>query len=154
EFRTAAELVHPNLVRLHELFSDGAEWFFTMDFVDGVTLPALIESTAAPRRAELIRHVLRQLAVALNDLHKEGILHGDLKPSNFLVVGLDQRVVLLDFGLARPLGATQEREFAGTPAYMAPEQVMGHDLSAAADWYSFGVVLHEALTGELPHRIP
>src|SRR5687768_17230301 len=130
EFRAAAELVHPNLVRLHELFSSGPEWFFTMDLVDGVMLPALLESSPHAG-TELLRRVLGQLAVALCELHQRGTLHGDLKPSNFLICEPERRVVLLDFGLARPLGPAQQRELAGTPAYMAPEQAMGQVLTEA-----------------------
>jgi hypothetical protein len=153
EFRTAAELVHPNLVRLHELFCDGPEWFFTMDLIHGVTLPTLLERTPRPH-AELLRRVIRQVASALMALHRAGAIHGDLKPSNFLIAGPDHHVHLLDFGLARPLGPIQDRDFAGTPAYMAPEQIMGDVLTEAADWYALGVVLYEALTGELPRRRP
>jgi hypothetical protein len=153
EFRTAAELVHPNLVRLHELFCDGPEWFFTMDLIDGVTLPALLERLPESR-PELLRRVFTQVASALMALHRAGGIHGDLKPSNFLIAEPGERVFLLDFGLARPLGPFQEREFAGTPAYMAPEQILGEILTEAADWYAFGVVLYEALTGELPRRRP
>ena len=152
EFRVAMELVHPNLVRRHELFSDGADWFFTMDLLEGVTLSRL-RTVRRGLRPELIAQVFGQLALALNELHLTGTLHGDLKPSNFMLVGQDLRVVLLDFGLARTLGApTQEHAFAGTPEYMAPEQASGEPLTEAADWYSFGVVLFEALTGRLPSR--
>jgi tetratricopeptide (TPR) repeat protein len=153
EFRTAAELVHPNLVRLHELFSDGIEWFFTMDLVDGTTLARLLGDAPAAS-SDRFRNILWQLASALRTLHRAGAIHGDLKPSNFLITGPGDRVILLDFGLSRPLGPTQDREFAGTPAYMAPEQAMGEILTEAADWYAFGVVLYEALTGELPFRKP
>lgn len=153
EFRTAAELVHPNLVRLYELFCDGIEWFFTMELVEGFTLSRLFAERggAGP---DLVRHVFQELARALMELHRAGTLHGDLKPSNFLVTGDVHRVVLMDFGLARPIGPTLNPEFAGTPAYMAPEQALGHDLTEAADWYAFGVVLYEVLTGELPLRRP
>ncbi len=152
EFRVAMELVHPNLVRRHELFSDGADWFFTMDLLEGVTLNRL-RTVRRGLRPELITQVFGQLALALNELHLTGTLHGDLKPSNFMLVGQDLHVVLLDFGLARTLGApTQEHAFAGTPQYMAPEQATGEPLTEAADWYSFGVVLFEALTGRLPSR--
>jgi tetratricopeptide (TPR) repeat protein len=152
EFRTASELVHPNLVRLHELFSDGVEWFFSMELVVGTTLTKLLPEP--PRKSsERLRAVFGQLAHGLAALHQAGTVHGDLKPSNFLVTEGD-RVVLLDFGLARKLGIGQHREFAGTPAYMAPEQAMGDVLTEASDWYSFGVVLYEALTGELPLRKP
>jgi len=149
EFRAAAELVHPNLVRLHELFVDGIEWFFSMDLVDGASLPALIKAAPEPS-ADLIRDVFRQLALGLNALHQAGLIHGDLKPSNFLVGEQDHRVVLLDFGLARPIGV--DEELGGTAPYMAPEQALGQRLAESADWYSFGVVLYEALTGVLPPR--
>jgi len=153
EFRAAAELVHPNLVRLHELFSDGPEWFFTMDVIEGSTLPKLLERPGESTH-DALRRVFGELATALRALHQAGTLHGDLKPSNFLIAARDQRVVLLDFGLASPPGAVHEGDLAGTPGYMAPEQALGETLTEAADWYSFGVVLYEALTGTLPFRWP
>jgi serine/threonine protein kinase len=151
EFRSAAELVHPNLVHLHELFCDDGEWFFTMDLVEGTTLS---EFLAVPDNSvvETTREVFAELALALHALHRAGTLHGDLKPSNVLVRTTDRRVILLDFGLARPLGPKQSRDFAGTPAYMAPEQALGEILTEAADWYSFGVALYEGLSGALPPR--
>jgi hypothetical protein len=147
EFRAAAELVHPNLVRLHELCSDGPDWYFSMDLVEGVQLPELLARGVSP---SFLRHVFRQLGAGLRALHRADTLHADLKPSNFLVTPLNHDVVLLDFGLARPIGLTEGSAGAGTPAYMAPEQALGEPLSEAADWYSFGVVLYEALTGSLP----
>jgi hypothetical protein len=147
EFRAAAELVHPNLVRLHELCSDGPDWYFSMDLVEGVQLPELLARGSSP---SLLRHVFRQLAAGLSALHRGGTLHADLKPSNFLISTPNHDVVLLDFGLARPIGLTLGSAGAGTPAYMAPEQALGEPLTEASDWYSFGVVLYEALTGFLP----
>ena len=152
EFRAAAELAHPNLVRLHELFFDGVEWFFTMDLVDGRSLHSVLKHGRSVGQDPL-EDMFRQLALALRALHAAGVLHGDLKPSNFLVSKADSRIKLLDFGLARPPGASsRDHLFAGTPEYMAPEQTAGKDLSEAADWYSYGVVLFEALTGRLPTR--
>ncbi len=153
EFRAASELVHPNLVRLHGLFVDGADWFFTMELVQGRTLPAFMKSSGKPP-VDVIRGAFGQLASGLNALHRAGTLHGDLKPSNFLITDHDSRVVLLDFGLARPIGLARVQEFAGTPGYMAPEQGMDAPLTTAADWYAFGAVLYEALTGALPFRSP
>lgn len=153
EFRAASELVHPNLVPLHQLFCDDVEWFFSMELVEGVVLPELWDRSRPPPDL-LLRHVFRQLAVALSVLHRAGTVHGDLKPSNFLITPGEHGVVLLDFGLARPIGLVQEQDFGGTPGYMAPEQSVGDPLTEAADWYSFGVVLYEALTGVLPFRNP
>ena len=149
EFRAVAELVHPNLVRCHELFSDGFEWFFTMDLIDGLGLSAFLKAAGGPPW-DALREVLRQLAVALRALHEAGMLHGDLKPSNFLITRDEHRVVLLDFGLAQPIGLAAPGEGIGTPGYMAPEQLRGRPWTEAVDWYAFGVVLHRALTGELP----
>ncbi len=152
EFRTASELVHPNLVRLHELFCEGTVWFFTMDLVDGEMLPEVLRRTG--KDSQTVRHIFTQLALALSALHRSGVIHRDLKPSNFLIAGPSQKVVLLDFGLAQPIGQPGALEIAGTPAYMAPEQYWGETLTEAADWYGFGVVLYEALVGALPNRVP
>jgi eukaryotic-like serine/threonine-protein kinase len=154
EFRVASDLVHPNLVRLHELSSDGDEWFFTMDLVEGLSLPECGRRRGwAKPPADWLLHVFRQLAAGLGALHQAGVLHRDLKPGNFLI-GDDDRVTLLDFGLARPLGPQQKADRSGTPYYMAPEQALGEPLTEAADWYAFGVVLYEALTGGLPFGGP
>jgi hypothetical protein len=120
--------------------------------------PPLPENRPRPlaREAQLtrLRAALRQLAEAVDALHRAGILHRDLKPSNVLVTA-EGRVVVLDFGIVLPLrGAEHKREsrerMAGTPAYMAPEQGTGAPLTAASDWYSVGIMLYEALTGRVP----
>ena len=148
EFRTASELVHPNIIRLHELFRDGTEWFFTMDLVRGVHLPELLGRALGSARYELIRTVARQLALAIHAVHEFGAVHGDLKPSNFLIEPCDPpRVVLVDFGLTRSLG---DASCGGTAQYMAPEQMVGDSVTEVTDWYSFGLVLYEAMAGALP----
>src|SRR5262249_13944947 len=125
------------------------EWFFTMELVRGEELPAILEKTPCERHADFVREVVGQLATAVHAVHGTGAIHGDLKPSNFLIENAAERlrVVLLDFGLAQPFGNSAG---GGTYAYMAPEQLLGHGLTESADWYAFGVVLHEALTGKLP----
>ncbi|MBX3203782.1 MAG: protein kinase [Labilithrix sp.] len=178
EFRSLTDIHHPNLVRLYELGVDDTFWFVVMDLVDGVDLlrylrredsPSDITSTqprgtlvmstrAEPRPADRdrLRHALVQIADGLSAIHGNGKLHRDLKPSNVLVTA-DERVVILDFGLVLH---THERPglFAGqgigTPGYMAPEQSGPATLTPAADWYAVGAMLHEALTGRLPHGGP
>src|SRR5262249_17156576 len=97
------------------------------------------------------------LALAIAALHQAGKVHRDIKPSNILVTR-DDRLVLLDFGLVAEVGGSprdsSQRDVVGTAMYMAPEQAHGRAVGPAADWYSFGVLLYEALTGRPPHVGP
>jgi eukaryotic-like serine/threonine-protein kinase len=153
EFRALAGVQHPNLVRLHDLFAEGDQWFFTMDLVAGRSFIEHVRPDSV-LSGPALRDALRQLALGVRAIHDEGKLHRDLKPSNVLVAP-DGRLTVLDFGLVssqveRPIGETAEDVLAGTPAYMAPEQASDRALPAS-DWYAVGVMLYEALTGELPH---
>lgn len=167
EFRSLADVRHPNLVKLYDLGQDDAGWFLAMEYVEGSDLTHLLpemptftvggqHSSACPSNGDPYEHIIPlfyQIACGVSALHHAGILHRDLKPSN--VVAGEARVVVLDFGLARALNAsdphlTEEGAIYGTPAYMAPEQACGNALSEASDWYAFGAMLYEALTGSLP----
>jgi tetratricopeptide (TPR) repeat protein len=159
EFRALADLAHPNVVCLYELFVAPDTCFFTMERVNGVNVleyvrgePAGMAAAATgPADADRVRHVLRQIVAALLDLHGKGKLHRDIKPSNVMVTA-EGRVVILDFGLISDIRSQFESDdrVAGTPAYLAPEQHRGEASSEASDWYSLGVTLYEALTGRLP----
>jgi eukaryotic-like serine/threonine-protein kinase len=165
EFRLLANLAHPNLVPLYELSSDGVEWCFTMEFVEGVELLASIRHGGAsrgnsqaplttPAQWQRLRCGLMQLGLGIQALHEAGRLHRDVKPNNALVTR-EGRVVLLDFGLAADLGKedlyqSTEQHVLGTVAYMSPEQASAQPVSTATDWYSVGVILYQALTGQLP----
>jgi hypothetical protein len=151
EFRALADVVHPNLVALHELAADRDTWFLTMELVRGVDFLSWVRPGGAldPTR---LRSGLRQLADGLDALHGAGRLHRDVKPGHVMVTGRGT-VKLLDFGLVADLGdegAHETREVYGTPAYMPPEQARGDAVTPAADWYSVGVMLYEALTTRLP----
>jgi hypothetical protein len=167
EFRSLADIAHPNLVCLHELFVDADNCFFTMELVDGTRISDYVRRGDAapgesgpsiPDRVDPDRLVsaLQQLASGLLTLHAKGKLHRDVKPSNVLVTS-EGRVVILDFGLTSDVGPRSGEhgdELAGTPAYLAPEQHIGAPPSEATDWYSVGVTLYEALTGRLPFSAP
>jgi hypothetical protein len=142
EFRGVADLLHPNLVTLHELGHDAMrdEWFVVMELVPGQELGEHLRSVDSAG----LRAALGQLVHGVHALHCTGRLHRDLKPSNVLVTP-QGRVVVLDFGLVCDADALPEAELAGTPAYMAPEQARGQPATAASDWYSLGVLLREAL---------
>ncbi|HVZ86080.1 MAG TPA: serine/threonine-protein kinase, partial [Polyangia bacterium] len=121
--------------------------------------PVVLPGAVSIRRRELpaglhfhedrLRPVLAQLARALSALHAVGAIHRDVKPSNVLVTA-EGRAVLLDFGLVSAASIETTQSGAGTPEYMAPEQGSLQPVSAAADWYAFGVILFELLTGRLP----
>ena len=153
EFRRLSEINHPNLVGMQSLEVDGSQWFFTMDLIEGDDFLSYVRPDDRFDEARL-RACLSQLAKGVIELHRRGIIHRDLKPSNVLATH-DGRVTILDFGLAAELqkatDMTQTRSgmFAGTPRYAAPEQMFG-ERTEASDWYAFGTMLYEALTGEPP----
>jgi tetratricopeptide (TPR) repeat protein/tRNA A-37 threonylcarbamoyl transferase component Bud32 len=163
EFRALADIVHPNLVALHELHAADGEWYFTMELVEGVSFIDWVRpsSDAGPARSrqdiitanvEIARlhGALIQLVDALIALHRAGKLHRDLKPSNVLVTQTG-RLALLDFGLVATVAeGDPERLAVGTPVYMSPEQAADQPLGEASDWYSLGAMLYEALVGRRP----
>ncbi len=180
EFRVLAHISHPNIVKLFELSSDGETWFFTMEIIDGVDLMThlgcgsgqavaaegrldagdleltqqLTPSGFSVKKQQRILQAFAQLAEAIATMHASGIVHRDIKPSNVMITP-EGRLVLLDFGLVAetdPSGIYQSvhQSVMGTAAYMSPEQAACEAVSAASDWYAVGVMLYQALTGQLP----
>ena len=153
EFRTLIAIDHPNLVRLRSFESDGAQWFITMELVEGVDFLTYVRPKGTLELSKL-RESLRQLTGGIDALHQGGVLHRDLKPANVLLTD-DGRLSILDFGLVVPWekawdrASLRGRNFVGTPRYAAPEQVFGKRFPAT-DWYAVGAMLYEALTGEPP----
>jgi eukaryotic-like serine/threonine-protein kinase len=170
EFRSLADVRHPNLVRLYDLIVDRDECFFTMELVTGQDLVAYctraiggepspddetVRATAPRFDEQRTRACLPQLAAALIALHQAGKVHRDIKPSNVLV-DRNGRVVVLDFGLATDSHRSSHEsllgQIVGTAAYMAPEQARAEvEVTPAADWYGAGAVLYQILTGAPPY---
>jgi serine/threonine protein kinase len=156
EFRRAAQLSHPHLVSLYELSQDGGVWFFSMELIRGPHLLSYVwGSETYPGTEPAIAgtlHVLPQLLESIAFLHEHGILHLDIKPSNILTTA-EGATKLLDFGLSEldPEHDAGDSKpcFAGTPGYMAPEQIAGVR-SRACDCYALGATLFEVMSGRLP----
>ena len=200
EFRSLADIAHPSVVQLYELFAEGDQWFFTMELLEGTDFVSHVRGITRVSGAQLTRTDsgsilrplvssaptieaslmdadvdatsllaivnsgeqvgdetrLREACLGLLDgmlaIHASGRLHRDIKPSNVMITP-EGRVVLLDFGVVGELGRGSERVedlVLGTPAYMAPEQARASLVGPPADFYAMGVMLYEALTGQLP----
>lgn len=150
EVRLARQITHPSVCRVFDVGEAGETIFFSMEFVQGEDLAALLRRTGrlTPERALTIAH---QLCAGLAAAHAEGVLHRDLKPANILL-DQDGRVRITDFGIAVTTNDTAPHAIIGTIGYMAPEQLAGEALSERTDVYALGVVLHELVTGQ-PHHM-
>ena len=148
---TLARLNHPGIATIFELHQQGDDLLMVMEFVRGETFHDLSDRLgplAPPQAAHLCMQVLDALAHA----HRGGVVHRDLKPANLMITE-GGAVKVMDFGIARVLGTehfTHGGYMMGTPAYMAPEQVLGREIDGRADLYSVGVVLYRLLSGRLP----
>jgi hypothetical protein len=153
EFRTLADVQHPNLVRLGELFEAEGGWAFSLEYVPGTDFLSWVRpGTGHEYDERRLRRALAGLVQGLVALHGLGLLHRDVKPHNVRVTP-EGRVVLLDFGLVTHLTRgkqTSDVSSVGTAAYMAPEQANHERVGPAADFYALGVLLYESLTGCLP----
>ncbi len=152
ELVLARQVTHRNVVRIHDIGTDGEIWFLTMDLVEGRSLRQVLEEDGRMEPAAVL-DLGRQLAAALAAAHSEGVVHRDLKPANVLFA--DGRAYVTDFGIARSIaatGLTASGQVVGTPDYLAPEQARGDAVDGRTDLYALGLILFEALTAELPFR--
>jgi serine/threonine protein kinase len=152
EIRLARRIAHRNIVRTHDFGKSGGVFFLTMEFVEGTTLRAVLDSRGH-LGADAMLAIAKQLSDALECAHDDGIIHRDIKPQNLLLQGTGTLKVM-DFGVARLAERTgtltQAGLVVGTPTYMAPEQLLDEAVDARSDLYSMGVVLYECLTGRPP----
>jgi serine/threonine protein kinase len=147
EVRIARRVSHPNVCRVYDVGDVEGHTFFTMEYVDGEDLASLLRRIGRLPEDKAL-DIARQLCAGLAAAHAKGVLHRDLKPANIMLDGRGQ-VVVTDFGLAGVADQIQGNDVrSGTPAYMAPEQLAGKEVSTRSDIFSLGLVLYEVFTGK------
>lgn len=153
EARAAANLDHPNVVRVYDVGQDGERHYIVMEYVDGQDLKTLIRQQGRLGVDEALEIAI-QVCAGVGHAHKAGVIHCDIKPQNVLVTR-DGRAKVTDFGIARALsesGLTESETVWGSPLYFSPEQAAGEPPSPASDVYSIGVVMYEMLAGAPPFQ--
>jgi len=147
EVRIARQISHPNVCRVYDIGEVKGSTYLSMEYVDGEDLASLLRRIGRlpPDKA---LELARQLCAGLAAAHDKGVVHRDLKPGNIMLDGQGQ-LRITDFGLAGVAGEVTDIR-SGTPAYMAPEQRSGREVTARSDIYALGVVLHEVFTGKSP----
>src|SRR5215470_7807008 len=155
EAEAAANLQHPNIVAIHEVGEHEGRLYFSMDYIEGQSLAALVRDHPLP--AETAARYVKTAAEAIHYAHRQGFLHRDLKPSNILIDQSNQPRIT-DFGLAKRMESDSRLTITGavlgTPSYMSPEQAGGKSdqVGPASEVYSLGAILYELLTGRPPFQ--
>jgi len=152
EAQAAAALDHPNICTVYEFDEGERTSFISMAYIEGQSLKTKIGS--GPIGIEEALGIAGQVAEGLQEAHKKGIVHRDIKSANIMITGKGQAKIM-DFGLARVAGSTlltRDGSTMGTVAYMSPEQARGSEVDHRTDIWSFGVVLYEMLTGRIPFQ--
>jgi serine/threonine protein kinase len=157
EARIIAQLNHPNIATIYAIEQEGDKVFIAMELIEGESLGTIL-GRGSMELHDAVR-IIRQVADALEDAHFKGIVHRDIKPDNVIVTRAKRVAKVLDFGIAKQVGAnaskntpalTQGGMIVGTPYYMSPEQALGKPLDQRSDLFSLGVLLYEMLAGHRP----
>lgn len=151
EAQMVAQLEHPHIVPLYDYWREPGGAYLVMRWLRGGSLQDRL--TRGPLSLNETVRLVEQIAAALTIAHRNDVIHRDLKPANILL-DEDGNAYLTDFGIAKALVSgmqmTQEGALVGSPAYLSPEQIRSEPLSPKSDLYSFGLLLYEVLTGQLP----
>jgi serine/threonine protein kinase/Tfp pilus assembly protein PilF len=159
EIELVARLKHPNIAHIYDSGVDQGQYYYVMDFVNGLNLDEYVRQNKLTHRQTL--ELVRTICQAVQHAHQNRVIHRDLKPSNIIISG-DGHPYIVDFGLAKTIledeqGPTisMDGETLGTPAYMSPEQAVGRveEVDTRTDIYSLGVILFNLLTGKFPHDL-
>ncbi len=152
EAQIVSQLVHPNIVTVHDVGIENGHHFLSMEYIDGEELKQKLPSL----NAEQLLRVMTDVAGALDYAGQKGYVHRDVKPENIMLHNLDGRAVLMDFGIARAADSehsmTRTGTALGTPHYMSPEQARGKPIDGRSDLYSLGVLFYYMLMGEVPYQ--
>lgn len=153
EVRIARQISHPNLCRVYDIGEAEGFQFLSMEYIQGEDLRSLLRRIGRLPEDKAVE-IAAQLASGLAAAHDKGVLYRDLKPANIMI---DERgqARITDFGLAAAAGTVESRDIrSGTPAYMAPEQWAGEEVTERSDIYSLGLVLYELFTGQRAYDDP
>lgn len=153
EAETAGRLSHPNVVTIYDVGEEHDLAFIAMDYVIGQVMSDFVrKGRLLP--IDMVFKLMRQVAIALDYAHKQGVVHRDIKPSNIMYNTEEQVIKVTDFGIARAAGSTGTNtgSILGSPLYMAPEQLSGIKVDGRADLFSLGVSMYQLLTGEVPFQ--
>ncbi len=153
EAQAATALTHPNIVDIYDVGDYKGHHYIVMEYVEGKTLKQVIQARGALLKEEAV-DIMKQLVSAISEAHKRGIIHRDIKPQN-VIVKADGTIKVLDFGIALAKGSmqlTQANNVMGSVHYLAPELARGESASVQSDIYALGIVLFEALTGDVPFK--
>lgn len=149
EARAAGRLHHPGIVTLFDAGVEGVHSYLVMEYIEGETLVRYCAKETPRPKTERVADLMLKCALALDYVHRNGVLHKDIKPGNIMVTKAGQPKIM-DFGIAALAGADQTDAVRGSPLYMSPEQINCEPLTPASDLYSLGMVMYLLLTGEAP----